>query len=75
MPVIKVKSKNHEKILNNENTQNSISFLAIAFFTGICLSRHQRIWNQHKILRFLVNQSDIYQEKFVLGHISTFWKL
>ncbi len=31
----------------NENTQKSHSFLALAFFKGICLSRHQRIWNQH----------------------------
>ncbi len=38
----------------NENSQNSHSFLALAFFRGFCLSRHQRIWNQHKILRFLI---------------------
>ncbi len=38
----------------NEKTPNSHSFLALAFFRGICLSRHQRIWNQHKILRFLI---------------------
>jgi hypothetical protein len=45
----------------NENTQNSHSFLALAFF--ICLSRHQRIWNQHKILRFFDTHIDIFQEK------------
>ncbi len=38
----------------NENTQNLHSFLALAFFRGICLSRHQQIWNQHKILHFLI---------------------
>jgi hypothetical protein len=50
----KVKSKNHEKMGKNENTQNSHSFLAIAFIRGICLSRYQRIWKQHKILRFFI---------------------
>ncbi len=38
----------------NENTKNSHSFLALDFSRGICLSRHQRIWNQQKILRFLL---------------------
>ncbi len=47
----------------NENTQNSHSFLALAFFRGICLSRHQRIWNQHKILRFFDTHIDILEEK------------
>jgi hypothetical protein len=47
-----------------ENTQNSHSFLALAFFRGICLSRHQRIRNQHKILRFLVTHVDILKKKF-----------
>ncbi len=36
----------------NKNTPNSHSFLALAFFRGICLSWHQRIRNQHKILHF-----------------------
>ncbi len=39
----------------------SQSFFGYSFFRGICLSRHQQIWNQHKIQRFL-------------GPISTFWK-
>jgi hypothetical protein len=38
----------------NENTQNSHSFLALAFFRGICLSRHRRVWGRHGILRFLM---------------------
>ncbi len=54
MPLTKVKSKKPRKMHKNEKTQNSHSFLAPAFFRGICLSRHQRIWNQHKILRFLI---------------------
>ncbi len=29
-------------------------FFAFNFFMGISESRHQRIWNQHKILRFLI---------------------
>jgi hypothetical protein len=39
----KLKAKNHEKMHKNENTQNSHSFLALAFLRGICLRRHQRI--------------------------------
>jgi hypothetical protein len=48
MPLTKVRSKKPRK---NQNTQNSLSFLALTFFRGLCLSRHRRIWNQHKILR------------------------
>ncbi len=58
----------------NENTQNSHSFLALAFFRGICLSRHQRIWN-HKILRFFDTHIDIFQQKIFWGHNSTFCNL
>ena len=47
----------------NENTQNSHSFLAVAFFKGICLSRHQRIWNQHKILRFFIPITIFFKKK------------
>jgi hypothetical protein len=42
-PQQKLKAKNHEKMHKNENTPNSHSFLALDFFRGICLSRHQRI--------------------------------
>ncbi len=59
----------------NEKTQNSHSFLALAFFRGICSSRHQRIWNQHKILRVFDTHIDIFQEKKCLGHNSTFCNL
>ncbi len=34
----KLKAKNHEKMHKNEKTQNSHSFLALAFFRGICFS-------------------------------------
>ncbi len=47
----------------NENTQNSHSFLALAFFRGICLSRHQQIWIQHKILRFFDTHIDTFPKK------------
>ena len=56
----------------NEKTQNSHSFLALAFLRGICLSRHQRIWNQHKILRFFDTHNDIFQEKFFWVIIALF---
>ncbi len=59
----------------NEKAQNSHSFLALAFFRGICLSRDQRIWNQRKILRVFDTHVDICQEKFFLGHNSTFRNL
>ncbi len=47
----------------NKNTQNSHSFLALAFFRGICLRRHQRIWDQHKVLRFLIPVLIFFTEK------------
>jgi hypothetical protein len=56
----------------NEKTQNSHSFLALAFFRGICLSRHQRILNQHKILRVFDTHIDIFQEKNVWVIIALF---
>ncbi len=46
----------------NENTQISHSFWA----TGISLSRHQGIWNQHKILRFFDTHIDIFHESPLL---------
>ncbi len=44
----------------NENTLNLYIFLALAFFRGICLSRHG-IWNQDKILGFLDTHIDIFK--------------
>jgi len=64
----KISTKMHK----NENTQNSNSFWLLLFFRGICLSRRQRIWNKHNILRLLVTQGDISKEKFFRGHIGTF---
>ena len=49
----------------NENTQNSHSFLALAFFRGIFLSRH-------KILRVFDTHIDIFQEKFFWVIIALF---
>jgi hypothetical protein len=50
-------------------------FLHLTFVRGISESRQQQIWNQHKILRFLDTHIDIFQEKNVLGHNSTFCNL
>ncbi len=47
-------------------------FLLLTFVRCISESRHQRIWNQHKILRILDTHNVIFQEKKFLGHISTF---
>ena len=38
-------------------------FLLLTFVGGISESRHQRIWNQHKILRFFDTHNDSFQEK------------
>jgi hypothetical protein len=65
MPAFKkFKAKNHEKMRKNENTNILHRFLAIAFFRGICLSRHQRIVNQQKILRFFTSKLIFFTKKF-----------
>ena len=50
-------------------------FFALTFVRGISESRHQQIWNQHKILRFFDTHIDIFQEKNFLVHNSTFCNL
>ncbi len=50
-------------------------FLLLTFVRGISESRHQWIWNQHKILRVCDTHIDIFQEKLFLGHNSTFCNL
>ncbi len=52
-----------------------VVFLLLTFVRGICESRHQQIWNQHKIQRFFDTHIDIFQEKKFLGHKSTFCNL
>ncbi len=55
VPLTEVKSKETTKKMHkNENTQNSHSFLALAFLGGICLGRHRRIWDRRRVLRFFV---------------------
>ncbi len=49
----------------------SRGFLLLTFVRGISESRHQRIWNQHEILRFFDTHIAIFQEKIFLGLIST----
>jgi hypothetical protein len=41
--------------MKKQNTQNLHSFFSIAFLGVFVLSRHQQIWNQHKILRFFAS--------------------
>ncbi len=53
-------------------------FVVFCFYLllgGISESRHQWIWNQHKILRVFDTHIDIFQEKIFLGHNSTFCNL
>ncbi len=66
----KVKSKKPWKNSQNENTQNSYSFLAQAFVRDICLSRHQRLRNQHKI--FLISMLIFSRKKIFWVIISLF---
>ncbi len=75
MPLTKVKSKKPRKNAQKRKYSKFASFLALPFFRGISESRHQRIWNQHKILRFFDTHIDIFQVKNFLGHNSTFWIL
>jgi hypothetical protein len=65
----KISAKNHNKMCNNEICVVS----GCIFFRGIFLSRHQRIWNQHKILRFLV--PILTWNVFGVNHYNTFGKL
>ncbi len=50
-------------------------FFAFNFVRGISESRHQWIWNQHKILHVFDTHNDNFQEKKFLVHNSTFWHL
>jgi hypothetical protein len=70
-PQQKPKAKNHEKRHKNQNTQNSHSLLALTPPRGTCLSRHQRIRNQHKTPRLPDTHTDTPQEKKSPGHNST----
>jgi hypothetical protein len=54
MPLTKVKSKKPRRNAQKRKYSKFAWFFGSSFFRGICLSRHQRIWNQHKILRFLI---------------------
>ncbi len=47
-------------------------FLLLTFVRGISESRHQWIWNQHKILHVFDTHNDNFQEKKIVGHNSTF---
>ena len=61
--------KTTKKCTNTKiGTQTSHSFFGSSFFMGICLSRQQRIWNQHKHLRFLI-------PILIFFNNSTFWNL
>ncbi len=47
-------------------------FLLFISVRGISESRHQRIWNQHKILRFLIHILIFFKKKFFLVIIALF---
>ncbi len=61
MPLTKVKKqKTTKKCTKTKILKNSHSFFG---FRVICLSRHQQIWNQHKILRFLIPTLIFFKKK------------
>ncbi len=72
MPIKKLESKNYANFEYFRFYAFFRGFLLLTFFRGISESRHQQIWNQHKILRFFDTHIDIFQEKIFLGHNSTF---
>ncbi len=72
MPLKKLEPKNYANSEYFRFCAFFRGFLLLTFVKGISESRHQRIWNQLKILRFFDIHIYIFQEKFFLGHNSTF---
>ncbi len=75
MPLKKLEPKNYAIFEYFRFCAFFRGFLLLTFVRGISESRHQQIWNQHKILRFFDTHIDIFQEKNFLGHNSTFCNL
>jgi hypothetical protein len=72
MPLKKARAKNYANLEFFHFCAFFQGFLLLTFVRGISESRHQRIGNQHKILRFFDTHIDIFQEKIFLGHNSIF---
>ncbi len=72
MPLKKARAKSYANFEYFRFCALFRGFLLLSFVRGISESRHQRIWNQHKIQRFFYTHTDIFQEKNFLGHNSTF---
>jgi hypothetical protein len=72
MPLKKARAKNYANFENFRFCAFFHGFLLFTFVRGISESRHQRIGNQHKILRFFDTHIDIFHEKKFLRHNSTF---
>ena len=72
MPLKKLEPKNYANFEYFRFCAFFRGFLLLTFVRGISESRHQRIWNQHKILRFFYTHIVIFQEKIFWGHNSTF---
>ncbi len=62
-PWKKLEPKNYANFENFRFCAFFRGFLLLTFVRGISVSRHQRVWNQHKILRFFYTYIDIFQEK------------
>ncbi len=69
MPLKKARAKNCENFEYFRFCAFFRDFLLLTFVGGISESRHQRIWNQHKILRFFIPILIFFK---ILGHNSTF---
>ncbi len=75
MPLKKLESKNYANFEFFRFGAFFRGFLFLTFVRGISESRHQWIWDQHKILHVFDTHNDNFQEKFCLGHNSTFCNL
>ncbi len=72
MPLKKLEPRNYANFEYFRFCAFFRGFLILTFVRCISESRHQQIWNQHKILRFFDTHIDIFQEKKFVGPISTF---
>ncbi len=72
MPLKKLEPKNYANFEYFRFCAFFRGFWHLTFVRGISESRHQQIWNQHKILRFFDTHIDKFQEKFFWVIIALF---
>jgi hypothetical protein len=72
MPLKKLEPKNHANLEYFLFCAFFRGFLLLTFVRDISERRHQRIWNQHKILRFLISILIFFKTKFFWVIIALF---